>query len=150
MPSPYPFTAGPFANNSSQSSKYPNHDQSSPYSPSSPSKSSSKRPYPSSSVKSPSTTSLLPSSATTGTPGVQAAFAKGPPSLRSTASNTSLVRPPLIFARVDPNNLFECEERTLWHHCNAFRPKFNIGQGRSTLPSCKSGSSLLLEPCRER
>jgi hypothetical protein len=45
------------------------------------------------SVNSPSTTNLLPPSATRGSGGgVQANFAKGPPSLRTMASNSSLVR----------------------------------------------------------
>ena len=100
MPTSYPFTSGPFANNSSQSVRLPGQQpRQASKQPPSMAQASSKSVYPISTSNSSSTTNLLPPSASRGSNngGVQAAFSKGPPSLRNMPSSTSLV---CIFALI--------------------------------------------------
>jgi hypothetical protein len=99
---PYPF-ASPYSKNGQQPVQYARQQQQNPFSPVSPFSSSStlsspseKHGYYSQPANSSSTASLLPASSKG--PGFQAAFAKGPPQLRSMASTGSLVRIIPIFS----------------------------------------------------
>lgn len=89
----YPFTSNPFTNQGSAPVQYRQQSQtrqldSSPVM----AAAGNQRPYGAGAdAASPSTMSLLPPSAKGAPSGVQATFARAPPSLRSQASNASLI-----------------------------------------------------------